>query len=52
LGAGAAERFFEACETGKGWARCRQYCHSDATFTAQADALADVVDFEATRSAI
>ncbi|ABK74011.1 hypothetical protein LI99_07910 [Mycolicibacterium smegmatis] len=44
MGAGAAERFFEACETGKGWARCRQYCHSDATFTAQADALADAVD--------
>lgn len=21
-----AERFFDACETGKGWATCRQYC--------------------------
>ena len=37
-----AERFFEACETGKGWEACRVYCHSDATFSAQAGALAGV----------
>ena len=37
-----AERFFEACETGKGWDECQQFCHDDATFSAQADALAGV----------
>lgn len=34
-----AERFFEACETGKGWEACQAHCHPDATFTAQADVL-------------
>jgi predicted ester cyclase len=38
-----AKDFFEACETGKGWETCRQYCHPDATFSAQAGAL-DGVD--------
>ena len=42
-----AEQFFEACETGKGWPRCRQYCHPEATFAAQADALADVTTLAA-----
>lgn len=42
-----AEQFFEACETGRGWAGCQQYCHSDATFAAQADALANVATLEA-----
>jgi hypothetical protein len=42
-----AEQFFEACETGKGWAGCRQYCHPDATFAAQADALAEVTTLAA-----
>jgi predicted ester cyclase len=37
-----AERFFDACETGKGWSECQQYCHADATFSAQAGALAGV----------
>ena len=37
-----AERFFEACETGKGWEACEQYCHPGATFSAQAGALAGV----------
>ncbi len=37
-----AERFFEACETGKGWDECQQFCHDGATFSAQADALAGV----------
>ncbi|MFT4514255.1 MAG: steroid delta-isomerase-like uncharacterized protein [Planctomycetota bacterium] len=37
-----AEQFFEACETGKGWAECQQHCHDDATFSAQADALASI----------
>ncbi|MCL6251979.1 nuclear transport factor 2 family protein [Altererythrobacter sp. KTW20L] len=34
--------FFDACETGKGWAVCQQWCRPDAVFTAQADALAGV----------
>lgn len=37
-----AKAFFEACETGQGWAGCKAYCHDDATFSCQADALADV----------
>lgn len=37
-----AERFFEACETGKGWEGCQAYCTSDASFAAQAEPLADV----------
>jgi predicted ester cyclase len=37
-----AEQFFDACETGKGWAGCKAYCHDNATFSAQAGALADV----------
>ena len=37
-----AKLFFEACETGKGWEVCKTYCHQDATFSAQAGALADV----------
>jgi len=39
---GVGQKFFEACETGKGWEGCRQYCHPDATFSAQAEPLADV----------
>jgi predicted ester cyclase len=41
-----AERFFDACETGKGWEVCGQYCHSGATFSAQAEALAGVDTLE------
>jgi predicted ester cyclase len=37
-----AEKFFDACETGKGWEGCRQYCRPDATFSAQAAALTGV----------
>ena len=42
-----ARLFFEACETGKGWDGCKAYCHPDATFSAQASALADVTTVEA-----
>ncbi len=42
-----AEQFFDACETGKGWETCRQYCHPQATFSAQADALDGVDTLEA-----
>jgi len=34
-----AKLFYEACETGKGWVGCKQYCHSDAIFSAQAGVL-------------
>lgn len=37
-----ALQFFDACETGKGWETCQQYCHAGASFSAQAPALADV----------
>jgi len=42
-----AQTFFDACETGKGWQACRQYCTPGATFAAQAGALADVKTLEA-----
>jgi predicted ester cyclase len=42
-----AEHFFDACETGKGWAGCEEYCHPDATFTAQATSLAEISTVEA-----
>ncbi len=41
-----AQAFFDACETGKGWDDCKQYCSDGATFSAQADALADVSTVE------
>lgn len=37
-----AQKFFAACEAGKGWDGCRAYCTADATFSSQAGALADV----------
>jgi predicted ester cyclase len=42
-----AEKFFDACETGKGWDVCKEFCHPDATFSAQAGALAEVETVEA-----
>ena len=41
-----AMAFFEACEAGKGWQVCSKYCRPDATFTAQAEPLADVQTLE------
>ena len=38
--------FFEACESGKGWEECSKYCHSGATFSAQAGALAGISTLE------
>ena len=37
-----AKLFFDACETGKGWAECQAYCHEGATFSAQSGAIADI----------
>ena len=39
---GIAKKFFEACEAGKGWEGCKEYCTADATFSAQAEPLADI----------
>lgn len=36
-----ARDFFEACETGKGWDGCKSWCTAAATFSCQADALAE-----------
>jgi predicted ester cyclase len=37
-----AAAFFEACETGKGWEGCQDYCTPDASFSSQAEPLADI----------
>jgi predicted ester cyclase len=39
---GIARKFFDACEKGEGWDGCKAYCKADATFSAQAEPLADV----------
>ena len=41
-----ARDFFEACETGKGWEGCKEYCQDGASFSCQADALAEVTTVE------
>lgn len=41
-----AQLFFEACETGKGWAGCEEYCHPDATFSSQTGVLAEIDSLE------
>ena len=43
----SAERFFDACETGGGWESCKEFCHAEATFSAQAGALEGVETVEA-----
>ncbi len=37
-----AEKFFEACESGKGWQVCKEHCKPDASFSAQAEPLAEI----------
>lgn len=37
----SARDFLDASETGKGWEACKVWCHPEATFSCQADALAD-----------
>lgn len=39
-----ARQFFDACETGKGWDGCAQYCHEGATFSAQSEPLMEIED--------
>lgn len=41
-----AAKFFEACETGKGWDGCKSYCIPNATFAAQAEPLAEIKALE------
>ena len=41
-----ARKLFDACESGKGWDVCKQYCTPGATFSAQADVLAEVRTLE------
>ena len=40
--ADTAKAFFDACETGKGWEACKAYCTPNASFSAQAEPLAEV----------
>lgn len=42
----SARQFYDACETGKGWDVCKTFCHPDATFSAQADALDGIATIE------
>ena len=42
-----AKIFFDACETGKGWAACALYCAPEASFSCQSVALADTHTLEA-----
>ena len=41
-----AEKFFDACESGGGWEACLPYCTPDASFSAQAGALAEIQTLE------
>ena len=41
-----AHAFFEACETGKGWDACKQYCATNATFAAQSEAIGEINSLE------
>lgn len=41
-----ARAFYDACETGKGWEVCQQFCTPDASFSAQAEPLDDIHTLE------
>jgi hypothetical protein len=41
-----ARQFFEACDGGKGWEACQNFCNSDATFSSQTAVLADISSLE------
>ena len=38
--------FYHACESGKGWSGCTDFCHPGAGFSAQAGALAEMTTLE------
>jgi predicted ester cyclase len=42
-----ARKFFEACEAGKGWEICSAYCEPAASFSAQAEPLAETCTLQA-----
>jgi predicted ester cyclase len=42
-----AREFFEACETGKGWDVCSAYCKPNASFSAQAEPVAETRTLQA-----
>jgi predicted ester cyclase len=42
-----ARKFFEACEAGKGWEVCSAYCTPNASFSAQAEPLAETRTLQA-----
>ena len=37
-----AHAFFDACETGKGWDTCKDWCHENASFSSQAEPIAEM----------
>ncbi len=41
-----AEKFFVACDEEQGWEGCKAYCKPDATFSVQAEPLADIENLE------
>lgn len=41
-----AKKFFEACESGKGWEGCKAFCHPEATFSSQTGVLSDIDTLE------
>ena len=45
--AAVAKDFFEACDTGKGWDACRAHCLPNATFSAQAEPIAEIRTLQA-----
>jgi predicted ester cyclase len=42
-----AQSFFDVCEAGKGWDACKAFCTPNATFSAQAEPLADTKTLQA-----
>lgn len=43
----SAREFVDACDSGRGWGECAQYCHENASFSVQADALDGISTVEA-----
>ena len=41
-----ASSFFEACETGKGWATCAEFCSENASFSSHAEPLLETKTIE------
>ena len=41
-----AMTFFDDLENGKGWDVCKSWCHEDASFSCQADAIAEITTVE------